>query len=80
MVMVVNQPETNESAIGAPAAQIAIDNTGPVVSLPVSNVNHNISDKINTKVVKSKDDESEEGLKNLKNKAQNAFPQNEISQ
>ena len=80
MVMVVNQPETNESGIGAPAAQIAIDNTEPVMSLPVSNVNHNISDKINTKVVKSKDDESEEDLKNLKNKAQNAFPQNEMSQ
>ena len=80
MVLVMNQPETTESGIGAPAAQIAIDNTGPVMSLPVSNVNHNISDKINTKVVKSKDDESEDDLKNLKNKAQNAFPQNEISQ
>ena len=80
MVMVINQPETNESGIGAPAAQIAIDNTGPVMSLPVSNVNHNISDKINTKVVESKDDESEKDLKNLKNKVQNALPQNGMSQ
>ena len=80
MVLVINQAETNESGIGAPAAQIAIDNTGPVMSLPVSNVNHNISDKINTEVIKDKADESEEDLKNLKNKALNAFPQNEMSQ
>ena len=80
MVMVMNQPETNGIGVNGAGGQIAID-TRPVVSLPVSNVKHNISDTINTGTVNNKDEgQSEEDLKKLKKKALNISPQNAVSQ
>lgn len=78
MVMVLNQPETNDIGVGGAKGQVAID-TRPVLSLPVSNVNRTLSENI--KAANSKDeDESEDDLKEIKNKTVNAYPQDNVGQ
>lgn len=84
MVMVINQPETDEIGVSATGSQVAID-TRPVVSLPVSNVKNNLSNSINSGLVNIKNkDESEDDLD--KGKSSNkigtvkVYPQNNINQ
>ena len=71
MVMVFNQPESNDIGINGLGSQVAID-TRPVLSLPVNNVNHSVSDAlkaVNSKAIDNKDkDDLKKSLENLKNK------------
>lgn len=78
MVMVINQPETSEIGINGAGSQIAID-TRPVVSLPVNNIDHNISNKLNLDVVNNKDAQSEDDVKKIKEKAAIAPPYSDVN-
>lgn len=84
MVMVINQPETNEIGVSGAGSQVAID-TRPVVSLPVNNVKNNLSSSINSGVaiIRNKGD-SEDDLDNDKSRnkkgAVRVYPQNNVNQ
>ena len=62
MVMVVNQPDSEGVGSAGAGGQIANIEAVPVVSLPVNNVSTNNIDN-------KKDDESEQELENIKNRA-----------
>ena len=78
MVMVINQPETGDIGINGAGSQVAID-TRPVLSLPVNNVDHTMSEVINAANSKV-EAESQDDLENLKNKTIDARPQQNLNQ